>query len=123
MIHKDIRIEFELDGRRFAAVGFRSEARFERVDIAEVFRRTDTDGTVVSEETDYQFIWTRRERLPQELRRAHGVDTLLTKRAHPGKPNSITYLEFVGAWWCEQPWPVTLPCGWSSSSLVLCHVP
>lgn len=65
--HKNIRIQFEIEGRRYEAVGFLNEEE-ESVNGNEMFARTanENGGAIVGE--DYEDISKHRNELPTELR-------------------------------------------------------
>src|SRR3989338_6195427 len=109
-VHNEIRIEFELKGRRYEAVGF-LEKDEPSVNGDGMLKRTDKDGNVVGEE-DYQYILKRRKKLPKALDKYY----LATKRP-PVFPRYVSCLRWDGNAWFEH-WD-SLDCQWDDFTLVL----
>lgn len=110
-IHKDIRIEFELDGRLYEAVGFLGE-RESSVNGDEMLARTDKDKAVVDEE-DYQYILKRQKKLPKVLDKYY----LATKRLHHVSPRDVAYFRWGSGGWVRD-WDC-LGGQWDGHCLVL----
>ena len=92
--HQEIRISFELHGRRYEAVGFLPNGQ-SSVNVQEMFRLTDVEkGGAIGEDDETHFLKYRTE-LPNSLERY----ALVTKRALPGNPRSYAYYRsYVRSW-------------------------
>lgn len=93
--HKDIRIEFEIDGRRFEAVGFLAEGE-NSVSGDEMIRRTANENNGGIGEDDYLFLSKkRRDKFPEELRQY----CLITNRRYPDAPHYVSRFKWDGGEW------------------------
>ena len=87
--HKEIKIKFEVEDRRFEAVGFLNEEEMS----------TDGDertGEAIGEE-DEAFLSERRGKIPVKLQRYY----LVTGRRHPDYPRDVSFFYFYGDGWCQ----------------------
>lgn len=94
--HQDILITFEVEDRRYEAVGFIREGETS-VDGDEMLRRTaGKNGGAIGEE-DVSFLRERRGQLPDTLR----PYWLVTGQRDPDNPRYVSYLYFYGIGWCQ----------------------
>jgi hypothetical protein len=95
--HKDIRIKFEIEGRRYEAVGFLGKSGA-LVGGDEMLKRTAVENGGAIGYEDEVFLWKRRARLPQELE----PYWLVTNRRHPDFSREVSCFDFnCNMWNCE----------------------
>lgn len=116
MAHKDIRIPFEVDGRKYEAVGFLNEG--ETLVFADaMFERTSKENGGAIGDEDEAFLSERRAKLPAELRQYY----LATARLNPCDPWYVSYFNLspsTNGW--RQDWGGLGPdCRWGGLFLVL----
>lgn len=96
MAHKDIRIGFEIEGRRFEAVGFLNEGESSVLGDTMLERTAGENGGAIGDE-DEAFLSERRAKFPAELRRYY----LTTNRRHPGHPRLVSCFSWYDVRWCQ----------------------
>lgn len=112
MAHKDIRITFELDGRRYEAAGFLNEGE-SSVDGDTMLSRTSGENGGVIGDDDEEFLSEHRSKFPKELRKYY----LVTGRRRPVDPWSVScFCWYIRGWF--QGWGI-LGGQWYGSVLVL----
>ena len=113
-VHEDIRIPFEIEGRRFEAVGFLREKEG-AVSGNEMLRRTAGENGGAIGEKDAVFFLERPIWLPVELQPYY----LVTNRRCPGRSQEVLCFYFNGyAWNRYQLWR-RLVNDWENHYLVL----
>jgi len=108
MGHKNIRIKFEVDDRRYQAVGFLRKSDGDYVFGTKMLRRTATkNGGAIGKE-DETFLKRRFNKLPNELRR-YWLVTSFRNPNHPRKISCFHWSDYhrnwsqgwyhIGGWW------------------------
>jgi len=110
--HNKIRIPFEIDGRRFEAVGFLTEWE-SSVNGDEMLARTATENGGAIGDEDEAVLSERRDKLPTELQKYY----LVTNRRHPGNSRNVSYFSWDGVRW-HQYWS-SLDDQWHGHGLVV----
>jgi len=96
MIHKDICIKFEVDGRQYEAVGFLNEDE-SSVDGHTMLSRTAGENGGAIGDDDETFLKERRDKFPEELRKYY----LATGRRNPDDPCVVSYFIWCSGRWCQ----------------------
>lgn len=110
-IHKDICIRFEVDGRKFKAVGFLNQGE-SLVDGDEMLRRVP--GAIGEEDTNFLD-----ERVDQDWSRDLFLYYLATARRNPDDPRYVRYF-YRFASRCVRDW-YDLDYRWGGRVLVVCR--
>ena len=110
--HKNIRIQFEVDGRHFEAVGFLNDGERSVTGDDMLERAARENGGAIDDE-DETFLSERRAQIPKELQR-YG---LVTNRRNPRFPRDVVCFGFDGDGWYEY-WDF-LGSQWYAFGLVL----
>lgn len=113
--HRDIRISFEIKGRRYEAVGFLDDNEG-GISQGEIANRTNSDFKAVRRVSEIQFFVTAQGRLPRELRKYY----LITFRGSEDSQNGFCCLCFENGGWNEY-WMDLGEC-WTRKFLVLRRV-
>ncbi|MBI5254173.1 hypothetical protein HY932_00080 [Candidatus Falkowbacteria bacterium] len=89
MEHKDIRIQFKIENRRYEAVGFLNEGEGP-VSGSEMLKRTAGENGGVIGADDGDFLSWRRDQFPQELQKY----ILISNWENPGGPRWVSYFDY-----------------------------
>lgn len=116
MDHKDIRIPFEVDGRRYEAVGFLNKDE-QLVSGEDMLSRTANPSCNIIGEDDAVFIDERLNLLPENLRKFH----LVTNQRRPDSPRNIMIFCCHDGMW-RKFWS-HLDCAWREDELVVRRLP
>lgn len=121
MAHKDIRIPFEIGGRRYEAVGFLKAWESSVSGDVMLARTADENGGAIGEE-DAKYIGDHLNQVPATIRR-HNPEYvyLVTNRRSAEDPDQLFYLCFYGRGWSRGFFH--LSDEWKEYGLVIRHLP